>query len=107
MLHVDSRPGGGGLAEANSSRLFPICVARALAAKFAIAVAFVHSRGFIHADLHLRNVLVKLPSKFDEISVPEFREKFGEPETVPITSIDGKRLALNVPAQAALPPLSW
>ncbi|KAH9878067.1 hypothetical protein J1614_003284 [Plenodomus biglobosus] len=93
----------GSLAEAKFSRLFPIRVARALAAKLAIAVAFVHSRGFVHADLHLRNALVKLPSTFDELSIPEFREKFGEPDTVPITRVDGKPLAPNVPAQAVLP----
>ena len=44
-------PAQGNLKEASFSRLFPVQVARALAAKLAIAVAFVHSRGFVHGGL--------------------------------------------------------
>jgi serine/threonine-protein kinase SRPK3 len=44
-------PAQGSLKEASFSRLFPIQVARALAAKLATAVAFVHSRGFVHGGL--------------------------------------------------------
>ncbi|KAF2872815.1 kinase-like domain-containing protein [Massariosphaeria phaeospora] len=96
-------PAQGSLKEASFSRLFPIKVARALAAKLATAVAFIHSRGFVHGDIHLRNVLVELPSTFDELSVQEFRGKYGEPDTVPITRVDGQPLTLNVPAQAVVP----
>ncbi|KND93679.1 Serine/threonine-protein kinase spk-1 [Tolypocladium ophioglossoides CBS 100239] len=96
-------PAQGSLKEASFNRLFPIQVARALAAKLTIAVAFVHSQGFVHGDIHLRNVLVKLPSTFDELSIGQFREKFGEPETIPISRVDGKPLPPNVPAQAVVP----
>lgn len=41
-------PAQGDLKEASFSRLFPIQVARALAAKLATAVAFIQSRGFVH-----------------------------------------------------------
>lgn len=41
-------PAQGNLKEASFSRLFPIQVARALSANLAIAVAAVHSRGFVH-----------------------------------------------------------
>lgn len=41
-------PAQGSLKEASFSRLFPIQVARALAARLATAVASVHSRGFVH-----------------------------------------------------------
>lgn len=44
-------PAQGSLKEASFSRLFPIQVARALAAKLTIAVAFVHSQGFVHGGL--------------------------------------------------------
>lgn len=44
-------PTQGNLREASFSRLFPVQVARALAAKLATAVAFVHSRGFVHGGL--------------------------------------------------------
>ncbi|KJZ80123.1 hypothetical protein HIM_00837 [Hirsutella minnesotensis 3608] len=93
-------PAQGNLKESLFNRLFPIHVARALAAKLAIAVAFVHSKGFIHGDLHLRNVLVKLPLSFNKLSIPQLREKFGKPETVPIRRVDGKPLSPCVPSQA-------
>lgn len=54
-------------------------------------------------DIHLRNVLVRLPSTFEELSVEEFREKFGEPDMTPIARVDGKPLTPNVPAQAVVP----
>lgn len=44
-------PAQGSLKEASFSRLFPIQVARALAAKLATAVASVHSQGFVHGGL--------------------------------------------------------
>jgi serine/threonine-protein kinase SRPK3 len=44
-------PAQGSVKEASFSRLFPIQVARALAAKLATAVAFVHSRGVVHGGL--------------------------------------------------------
>jgi len=54
-------------------------------------------------DLHLRNVLVRLPFTFEELSVKEFREKFGQPELIPIARIDEKPLTSNVPARAVVP----
>ncbi|KJX92316.1 Protein kinase domain containing protein [Zymoseptoria brevis] len=98
-----STPAQGNLKAASFSRLFPIQVARALTANLATTIPFVHARGFVHGDLHLRNVLVGLPSTFDEPSIPEFRGKFGEPDVVPITRIDEKPLTSNVPAQAVVP----
>lgn len=46
-------PAQGNLREASFSRLFPIRVARALAAKLTMAVAFVHSQGFVHGGWFL------------------------------------------------------
>lgn len=47
-------PAQGNLKEASFSRLFPVKVARALAAKLATAVATVHSQGFVHGGLFHR-----------------------------------------------------
>lgn len=47
--------------------------------------------------------MVKLPSTFDELSIDQFRDKFGEPEIVPISRVDGKSLSPNVPTQAVIP----
>lgn len=54
-------------------------------------------------DLHLRNVLVKLPSTLEELSVEKFREKFGEPDMVPIARVDERPFTPNVPARAVVP----
>ncbi|KAI0870496.1 protein kinase [Hypoxylon argillaceum] len=96
-------PAQGNLREASFSRLFSLPVARALAAKLAIAVSFIHSQGSVHGDIHLRNVLVGVLSTFDELSMDQFKERFGEPETIPISRIDGKPLPPNVPTQAVVP----
>lgn len=61
------------------------------------------SKIILFVDIHLRNVLVKLPSNFDELSIDQFRDKFGKPETVPIRRVDGKPLPPNVPPQAVVP----
>ncbi|KAI1905540.1 hypothetical protein LOZ12_006743 [Ophidiomyces ophidiicola] len=91
------------LREASYSRLFPIDVARGISAALALAVVFLHGRGYIHGDIHLRNVLARLPSSFDELSVDQFYEKYGKPETVPISRCDGGPLPPNIPAEAVLP----
>ncbi|KAK1586094.1 LOW QUALITY PROTEIN: kinase-like domain-containing protein [Colletotrichum navitas] len=76
--------------EASFSRLFPIEVARAPAAKLTMAVAFVHGRGFFHGA-------------FNQLSIDQFRNEFGEPETVPISRLDGSPLPPNIPPRAVVP----
>lgn len=44
-----------------------------------------------------------MPSTFDELSIEQFREKYGAPETVPISRVDDKPLTANVPAYAVEP----
>lgn len=53
-------------------------------------------------DIHLKNVLVKSSSSFDELSIDQFRKKFGEPEAIPISRADKKPLTPNVPSHAVL-----
>lgn len=47
--------------------------------------------------------MVKLPSSFDELSIKQLYEKYGEPETVPIARCDGEPLPPNAPAKAVVP----
>ncbi|EIT83023.1 protein kinase domain protein [Aspergillus oryzae 3.042] len=91
------------LREVLYSRLFPLEVARALSGSLILAIAYMHSRGHGCLDIHLRNVLVKLPSSFDRFSVDQLYEQYGEPETIPITRTDGKPLPPNIPSKAVLP----
>ncbi|KAJ0422996.1 kinase-like domain-containing protein [Aspergillus carlsbadensis] len=91
------------LREISYSRLFSLDVARALCGRLTLAIAYMHSQGFAHGDIHLRNILLKLPSSFDHLSVEEFYEEYGEPETVEITEHDGKPLPSNIPTRAVVP----
>ncbi|PWY81554.1 kinase-like protein [Aspergillus sclerotioniger CBS 115572] len=94
------------LREASFSRLFPIEVARALSGSLTLAIAYIHSRGMfmeVSDDIHLRNILVKLPSDFDHLSVDQLYEEYGKPETVTITQRDGKQLPPNIPPKTVLP----
>ncbi|KGO75295.1 hypothetical protein PITC_001080 [Penicillium italicum] len=93
-------PAQSNLRDVSFSRLFPLDVARALSYRLVQAVAYVHSEGYAHGDIHLRNILVRLPLTFDDLSVKELYKKYGEPETVPISRCDGQPLTPNVPAEA-------
>lgn len=91
------------LREVSFSRLFPLGVARALAGGLTLAIAYTHSQGYAHGDVHLRNALVKLPSGFDRLSIEQLHEEYGEPETVAITELNGKPLSPNIAPQAVIP----
>lgn len=49
-------------------RLFQADVARSLAAQLVFAVDYVHTQGVVHGDIHLGNILLKVPSNFDQLS---------------------------------------
>ncbi|EEP82768.1 predicted protein [Uncinocarpus reesii 1704] len=67
-----------------------------------LALAYMHSKGYAHGDIHLQNILVKLPSGFDELSIEQLYEKYGRPEKVSITRRDREPLPPNVPPKAVL-----
>ncbi|KAK8016966.1 kinase domain protein [Apiospora rasikravindrae] len=54
----------GNLKEASFNRLFPIEVARLLAARLALAVSLIHSQGFVHGGSHQQ--LTSCPSQTSE-----------------------------------------
>ncbi|PGH15536.1 CMGC/SRPK protein kinase [Helicocarpus griseus UAMH5409] len=93
------------LREVSYSRLFQLDVARALSGGLALAVAYVHSQGYVHGDIHLRNILLRLPSGFNPVSAENLYEIYGEPETVPITPCNNNDpLPVNVLTKAVLAP---
>ncbi|KAG6179312.1 hypothetical protein E4U10_007917 [Claviceps purpurea] len=63
----------------SSTRIFQLDVARSLAAQLAIAVSIVHDKGYAHGDLHLKNLLLQLPSSLDDLSVEELYATYGKP----------------------------
>jgi serine/threonine-protein kinase SRPK3 len=111
----------GDLRTASYSRLFPIRVARALAAKLVLAVDYVHSRDSVHGcvlavwylttgswliylpDIRLCNVLVKTAPTITSLSIDQFKEQYGQPETVPVSRTDCKELPLGLSSLVVLP----
>ncbi|KAK4216721.1 kinase-like domain-containing protein [Rhypophila decipiens] len=90
--------------EASGPGLFQLDVARSLAAQLAMSVGYVHSRGYVHADLHLGNILLQLPSTLDELSVPALYEKFGAPDPQTVIPLDSTQsLETGVPSHAVPP----
>ncbi|KAJ5963344.1 uncharacterized protein N7479_003220 [Penicillium vulpinum] len=89
--------------DASYNRLFPLDVARALAAQLVLAVEYVHSQGFVHGDLHDGNILLWLPFDLNQLSVEELYKNYGEPEFEAIRRFDGQPLPPNMPSQAVLP----
>ena len=80
-------PAQGNLKEASFSRLFPVQVARALAARLTIAVSFVHSNGFVHGGLFIA-------SPYDQSNKTKSVCRYSSSECISQTSIDLRR-ALN------------
>ncbi|KPM45164.1 hypothetical protein AK830_g1413 [Neonectria ditissima] len=89
--------------EGSYNRLFNADVARALAAQLVLAVASMHAQGFIHGDLHLGNVLLRLPGDFGLLSVQQLYEKYGTPELEPFVRVNGESLPPGVPSHGVKP----
>lgn len=84
-------------------RLFQLDVARALAAQLVLAVDYVHSQGIVHGDLHLGNILLKVPPSFDQLSPEQLYEEYGAPELEPVIHLDGDPLPPGVPSYGVAP----
>lgn len=84
-------------------RLFQQDVARALAAQLVLAIEYMHGQGYVHGDLHLGNILLKMPPGFDELSIERLYEDYGAPEPEPVVRFDGKPLPSGVPSHGIAP----
>ncbi|KAF2124670.1 kinase-like protein [Dothidotthia symphoricarpi CBS 119687] len=89
--------------EASYVRLFQPSVARAIAAQLIQAVAYMHTRGIVHADLHEANILVRLPHSIDNLAPDQLYEKYGQPKLEQITRLDGQPLDQWVPTHGVVP----
>ncbi|KAF5595214.1 kinase domain-containing protein [Fusarium pseudocircinatum] len=84
---------------------FRLDVARTLAAQLILATAYVHRAGFVHGDIHLRNVLLQLPdAEIDQLSIQQIYEKYYKPEPYPVARTDGQPITLaSVPKNVYTP----
>ncbi|GKZ65025.1 hypothetical protein AnigIFM60653_007610 [Aspergillus niger] len=84
-------------------RLFKLDVARAFAAQLVLAVDYIHTREFIHGDIHMGNILLKTSRDIDQLSPEQLCKKYGAPELDPVVHLDGKPLLPGVPSHGIAP----
>ncbi|KAK2603658.1 hypothetical protein QQS21_004131 [Conoideocrella luteorostrata] len=84
--------------EASWIRLFHLKTARILSAQITMAIHQMHSKGYIHNDLHLGNVLLQLSCSFAALSEEQLYSQFGWPIPQAVVREDKARLSPNVPA---------
>ncbi|PWY64779.1 kinase-like protein [Aspergillus sclerotioniger CBS 115572] len=96
-------PAQSSVSAAMFCRRFQIETARVLAAQLVLAVSCLHFQGVVHGDIHLGNVLLRLSSSLDELSVEQFYEKFGKPYTEPVIRLDNQPLPPGVPSHGTSP----
>ncbi|KZF24079.1 kinase-like protein [Xylona heveae TC161] len=89
--------------DASRFRLFQLPVARAIIAQLVQGVAFLHSQGIAHADLHLGNILLRLPASIQRLSPAQFYEKYGQPSHEPVVRFDNQTLPQGVPTHGIMP----
>ncbi|PCG98572.1 Hypothetical protein PENO1_057280 [Penicillium occitanis (nom. inval.)] len=70
-------------------RLLHLPVARAIATQLVLGVQFVHSRGIVHGDLHLGNILLQLPSDMKNMTLEKLRARTCEPAKELVVREDG------------------
>ncbi|KAK4208989.1 Serine/threonine-protein kinase [Rhypophila decipiens] len=70
--------------EASSRWLFPLDVARSMAAQLAMAVQVVHEWGWVHGDIHFGNILLQMPASLNHLTVQQLYEQFGAPDPQPV-----------------------
>ncbi|CAG8174102.1 unnamed protein product [Penicillium nalgiovense] len=85
------------------TRLFQPDVARSLATQLVLVLDYVHAKGIVHGDVHLGNILLKVPPDFDQLSLEQLYKKYGAPERDPVVHLDGKQLPPGVPSHGIVP----
>ncbi|KAH7375207.1 kinase domain-containing protein [Plectosphaerella cucumerina] len=89
--------------EAGDHRPFQTDVARSLAAQLAMAVAYMHSLGYVHGDLHYGNLLLQLPAEVNDLTHEQLYETYDSPDPEPVLREDGKDLTPNAPSHVYAP----
>ncbi|EJD51403.1 kinase-like protein [Auricularia subglabra TFB-10046 SS5] len=97
-----SEPGGYSVDISKDARpwLFPLAVARAIAAQMVHATAFVHSHGIVHGDLHLNNWLLRIPFDLDALTDAQYLARYAS-ATRPVQRLDGQPLSACIPPRVA------
>ncbi|PYI06671.1 kinase domain-containing protein [Aspergillus sclerotiicarbonarius CBS 121057] len=86
-------------------RLLHLSAARAIAAQLILGVQFIHSQGIVHGDLHLANILLRLPLGMRDMTLEQLRARTREPAKMPVIREDGAPLDPGVPPEVIVPVL--
>ncbi|SMR62114.1 unnamed protein product [Zymoseptoria tritici ST99CH_1E4] len=89
------------LKENSTNFMFPAETARSIAAQLIMGLSYIHGHGVCHADLHLRNLLLRGPDL--ETLEPDMLYKQYRLDTVPIRRIDGAPAQPHAPLYAVYP----
>ncbi|EGX92449.1 protein kinase domain-containing protein [Cordyceps militaris CM01] len=81
--------------------MFPTETARSIAAQLIMGVAYLHSLGICHGDLHLRNILFRDPH-ISQLNPDLLSERFPL-DKVPIHRVDGGAAEPHAPPYAVYP----
>ncbi|KAJ5177100.1 kinase-like domain-containing protein [Penicillium canariense] len=99
-------PSGANLKRAKTSSHnggFRLDVARAMAAQLAIAVTHIHEKGYVHGDVRLANMVLRLPFDINQLSLETLYRKYGEPMRIPVVGADGQPLTPAGPTDCIVP----
>ncbi|KAG6833107.1 hypothetical protein H0H87_011215 [Tephrocybe sp. NHM501043] len=86
-----------------SGNKLPLSIARKVALQSAQGLAFLHSCGVGHGDLHLSNILFNIPD-FDSWSIESVYKYFGKPLKDAVERIDGHPVTPSAPTYVVVPP---
>ncbi|KAI1173936.1 kinase-like domain-containing protein [Nemania sp. FL0916] len=76
----------------------PAGVAKSAAYQALLGVDFLSSHKIGHGDIHSRNIAFALPDlALASLDESQFFEKFGQPETAPVCSVEGIALTAHLP----------
>ncbi|KAK4133087.1 hypothetical protein BT67DRAFT_479183 [Trichocladium antarcticum] len=103
-----TEPGMCSLARSKSTSqgvwYFDLILARIITAQLIRATVRLHSRGIVHGDIHLGNILFTLPSSFYSSSTENLYTTYREPIRETVQRLDGvSQLPVNVPAYVVPP----
>ncbi|PWY71751.1 kinase-like protein [Aspergillus heteromorphus CBS 117.55] len=89
--------------EAADHRILHLPAARAIAAQLVLGVQFIHSQGIVHGNLHLGNILLRLPPSLQHMTPNQLYKRAGKPEKEPVIRCDGAPLDPGVPSELIVP----
>ncbi|MCJ1472209.1 hypothetical protein MMC13_000856 [Lambiella insularis] len=92
--------------ECNEQDLLPVKVAREVTAQLALGLAYIHSCGVLHGDLHTHNIAFELPD-INSWTLEQIFSHYGEPRTNEVHRRDDQPLGLEAPPYLVEPVFLW